>query len=397
MVENSTDKADAMAPSTEDADFKAAKDQAASELGTAQAPALAGDGCLIDFIEQVSGGAHLRVEENLGNGYVKLRTEEAERRQAKHDIRNVEDAVVELLRNARDAEAEKVFIATIREGDRRILTVLDDGIGIPVDLQETIFDARVTSKLETMIEDDWGVHGRGMALYSIKSNVSSARVVSSAPGLGSSFRLDIDTGELAEKSDQSTFPSIKRDDDGQLYVARGPKNILRTAAEFTLAHPNRPLVYIGSPSEVVATMHEQAMRTLSSDTLLFTDDPSVLPVTQRLACASDAADLMLIAASLGLDISERTAHRVLAGQIASLSDLSARTHRNRQAQADHSQEVYRDNRGLKLAAEDIEAFSREMEKAFEQLAKRYYISLTDLPRIQVKGDVITVRFPIEKD
>ena len=52
------------------------------------------DGRLIDFIEQVSGGTHLRVEENLGNGFVRLRTEEAERRQAKHDIRQVEDIII---------------------------------------------------------------------------------------------------------------------------------------------------------------------------------------------------------------------------------------------------------------------------------------------------------------
>ena len=121
---------------------------------------------LIDFIESVSGGAHLRVEENLGKGFVRLRISEAERRQAKHDIRCVEDIVIELLRNARDAHASSIFIATTREGSLRYLTIIDDGDGVPVDLQELIFEPRVTSKLETMVMDDWGVHGRGMALYS---------------------------------------------------------------------------------------------------------------------------------------------------------------------------------------------------------------------------------------
>ena len=351
---------------------------------------------LIDFIEQVSGGSHLRVEENLGNGYVRLRTEEAERRQAKHDIRCVEDAVVEMLRNARDAQAEQVYIATTREGNQRSLTVIDNGQGIPSELQELVFAARVTSKLETMIEDDWGVHGRGMALFSIKSNVQSARVVASSPGLGSSFRLDIDADELSEKSDQSSFPALKRDEEGRLVVSRGPKNILRTALEFALSHPTRPQVYLGSPSEIAATLLDQASRLLSSDTLLFVDDPTSLPVTQRLAAASDAADFMAIAASLGLDISERTAHRILSSQIAPLLDLATRARRSR-AGGERTPDIYRDSRGLKLAEEDIESFSREMEKAFEHLAERYYLSLTDLPRVQVKGDMITVRFPIEKD
>jgi hypothetical protein len=38
-----------------------------------------------------------------------------------------------------------------------------------------------------------------------------------------------------------------------------------------------------------------------------------------------------------------------------------------------------------------------MERAFELLAERYYLSMTDTPRITVKGDTITVRFSIEKE
>ena len=60
---------------------------------------------LISFIAQMTGEANLRVEENLGEGFVRLRVSEAERRQAKHDIQHVEDIVIELLRNARDAGA----------------------------------------------------------------------------------------------------------------------------------------------------------------------------------------------------------------------------------------------------------------------------------------------------
>ena len=352
---------------------------------------------LIDFIEQVSGSTHLKVEENLGDGYVRLKTEEAERRQAAHDIRYTEDAVIELLRNSRDAGADHIYIATAREADLRTLTVIDDGGGIPEHLHQLVFDARVTSKLDTMVADDWGVHGRGMALFSIKSNVLSARVAASSPGLGTAVQIEIDTATLAERADQSSFPLVRRDDEGRFVVAKGPRNILRTATEFALAHPSRPQVYVGSPAEIAATLVDQASRVLSSDTLLFTDDPSVLPLTQRLAAAADAAEFMAIAATLGLGLSERTAHRILAGQIAALPDLATRARRNRSSGSERSVDIYRDSRGLKLAPEDVESFSRTMEKAFEQLAQRYYITLTDLPRVQVKGDVITVRFPIEKD
>lgn len=49
------------------------------------------DDDLIGFIASVSGDDHLAIEENLGDGFVRLKTAEAERRQAKHDIRCVED------------------------------------------------------------------------------------------------------------------------------------------------------------------------------------------------------------------------------------------------------------------------------------------------------------------
>lgn len=119
---------------------------------------------LADFVSDVLGSSAIRVEENLGDGYVRLVVDEAERRQARHDIRCVEDVVIEMLRNARDAGASQIFVATSRSGDERRLVMLDDGCGIPDELQEKVFEARVTSKLDTVHEDRWGIHGRGMAL-----------------------------------------------------------------------------------------------------------------------------------------------------------------------------------------------------------------------------------------
>ena len=86
---------------------------------------------LLNLVSAVSGDTYLKVEENLGDGYVRLRVSEAERRQAKHDIRSFEDVVVELLRNARDARAQRIFIANSRDGDTRTLIMIDDGVGMP--------------------------------------------------------------------------------------------------------------------------------------------------------------------------------------------------------------------------------------------------------------------------
>ena len=87
-------------------------------------------------------------------------------------------------------------------------------------MRERIFDARVTSKLETMKMDKWGVHGRGMALFSIKQNARSAEVLTSGPGLGSVFRVVVDCTSLKERVDQSTWPQAENDD-GVFVCTRG--------------------------------------------------------------------------------------------------------------------------------------------------------------------------------
>lgn len=148
--------------------------------------------------------------------------------------------VIELLRNARDAGASRIFLATQKTGNERLLTVLDDGQGSQAAQHERIFEPRVTSKLDSAHMDKWGMHGRGMALYSISVNAEEARVLQSEPGLGTSLTVATDTESLAEKVDQSTFPRFEQEPSGS-WAMRGPKNIVRTACGIRLGAPRRPL------------------------------------------------------------------------------------------------------------------------------------------------------------
>lgn len=354
----------------------------------------ASSGSLADFVANVSGDAAIRVEESLGDGFVRLRVGEAERRQAKHDIRCIEDVVIEMLRNSRDAGARKVLVATGRVGDSRTLVVLDDGSGVPDHMRERIFDARVTSKLDSYHMDRWGVHGRGMALFSIKENTRSARVLASGPGIGSSIRVESDATVLDERKDQSTWPSIGRGDDGEQQL-RGPHNIVRTCCEFALEERHGCEVYVGSAAEILATARALAKSSADDASLLFVDDVSRLPVLLRPAVAADAHELSDVASSLGLDISERTAHRILAGQIRPLRPVLARLlHHSGSSQK--PVDLMRDRRGLKVSREDAESFARIMERDFEFVAQRYYLSLSSEPRVSVTRDKITVTFDLDK-
>jgi len=349
------------------------------------------------FIASMGGERQLRVEENLGAGFVRLRVAEAERRQAKHDIRCVEDAVIELLRNSRDAGARRIFVATTREGDLRTTTILDDGSGIPQEMHERVFDARVTSKLESMRMDRWGVHGRGMALYSVRENAESIRVMSSDAGLGCSIKMVTDASKLAERADQSTWPRIGVDDDGTQSIVRGPHNIIRACCEFALDEAGVCEVYLGSPAEIVSSVRMHVRPSITGAELLFIDALEELPVLDRLSVAADASELLRVASSLGLEMSERTAHRIVSGEIRPLRSIYSRLTHKMPASKDREIDLTRDSRKLRITEQDIKEFSRIMERDFSFLAQRYYLSLSDDPIIRYTNGKITVTFAVEED
>ncbi len=351
---------------------------------------------LLGFIESVAGDSHVRVEENLGDGFVRLRSSEAERRQAKHDIRSVEDVVVEILRNSRDAQATTIFLATTRDGDMRTITIIDNGSGIPEHMHDLVFEPRVTSKLDTMTMDRWGVHGRGMALFSIRSNVSQAKVLSSAEGKGTDIFISVDTELLPEITDQSSQPQIERDEEGNPFVARGPNNINRKVAEFAIDNRHAIDVYLGSPAEIASTLVDYGEKATDASELLFNDSPADLPICHRLASCASASDLMERCRELGLSISERTAYRILHGQIPAVRPYYSLMTAKRAPEKKRA-DIFKDSRALKIADEDISSFSRRLEDAFDSLASQYFISLTDEPKIKVGKDSIKVIFPIEKE
>ena len=351
---------------------------------------------LIDFVASMNGERALRVEENLGDGFVRLRVAEAERRQAKHDIRCVEDIVIEMLRNSRDAGAEHIYVATTREGDLRRLTVLDDGAGIPKGMEERIFDARVTSKLDSVHMDRWGVHGRGMALFSVRENAESARVMSTAPGKGCSIEVVTDANKVQERKDQSTWPTLGTDDDGGQTVARGPHNIIRTCCEFALEERGRCEVYVGSPAEIAATARRRVRPSVNGASLLFIDDLDELPVLERFHAAADASELLAVSRSVGLDMSERTAHRIFSGQVKPVRSVLSRLSHKSDKSVERAVDLLRDRRGLKISKSDLEEFGRIMERDFSFLSERYYLSLTDDPQIRVTHGKISVTFDVEE-
>jgi hypothetical protein len=356
-------------------------------------------GGLTSFIENVIGDESLRIEESLGAGFVRLRVSEAERRQAKHDIQYVEDAVCEMVRNSRDAHAAHIFVASTREGSQRNLLVIDDGDGVPASIAEKVFEPRVTSKLESMHMDRWGVHGRGMALYSIRQNALSSHIVCSDAGRGCALRVVFDTESVPERADQSTLPSLVESaggDDSELGAekTRGPHNILRTVADVALDCPETQRFFVGSPAEVLATLVAQGRKHLAAHPQVGGDS---CPFWLLPALATSPSQLEGAARTLGITVSQRSCYRILNFEVSPLVEIRQLVAGpTGTAGEEKTVDLLRDRRNLKLAPADVEEFSDLMARDFEMLAERYFLDLDDRPRVKVSKDKIVVTFPISK-
>ena len=304
---------------------------------------------------------------------------------------------MELMRNARDAHASSIFIATSKEKGKRSITVIDNGCGIPAKMHHLVFEPRVTSKLDTNHMDAWGMHGRGMALYSISVNAENAYVADSDSDLGTAVKVVASLENLSEKADQSTFPTFTLSESNNVHVT-GPKNILRTVCEFAIDSRAHCQVYIGSPSEICATLYGYGISALSTIERLFCRDVKALPLTKRLATAADPAMFAEIAEEIGLEISTRTARRVLDGEIDSLDPILERVvideapTKRRRSKGKGSQ----DQRGLKVSAQDRESFSGAVMDAFEDIAQKYYLEAAVEPKLSVRRDLMTISIPIVK-
>lgn len=358
------------------------------------------DESLESFVERVNGTSHLRIEYDFGDGFVRLQTSEAERRQAIQDIRTSENIVLELLRNARDAHASQIFIATSKEQNKRLITVIDNGDGIPASMHEHIFEPRVTSKLDSSHLDKWGYHGRGMALYSISVNAESAYVVDSAPNLGSALAVEVDTKKLGEKSDQSSFPRFVMEESGEVSV-RGPRNILRTACEFALEERANCTVRVGTATEIAAALYEYGSSSLSAVERAFCSDISQVALCKRLALAASPEEFAALAYQLGLPLSERSARRILDGEIPAAVSLLDRVTVEKEGRSISPKPLKHQTTGtervLSLDGEDAEMFAEDVKNAFKTIAERYYLEDDVEPEVKVRGATLSVSIPLVKN
>lgn len=353
---------------------------------------------LLNFVANLTGDQYLKIEEDFGQGFVRLNISEAERRQAKHDIQSMEDIVLEMLRNSRDAGASMVFVASSKEDNLiRKVTIIDDGDGIPVELHEKVFEPRVTSKLEKIITDRHGIHGRGMALFSISEVADEVELVFSSPGRGSVFRVETSIGLLHEKKDQSTYPTIKYRN-GEPIIIKGPHNIIRTVLEFSLDNQHLE-IFLGSPTEILATMchicsAEQTALTNGSSP----DKSQNHKIWRSVGSVKAAAMLSDIAERrLGMKVSVRNAQRILSGRIEPLRPI-VETLTQQESKAPEKKQVdllKTEPLSRRIAREDLDELAGLIKDSITAVTDKYFIEVSDAPDVQVEKDSLKITIRLQ--
>jgi hypothetical protein len=345
---------------------------------------------LLSFVANLTGNQYLKIEEDLGQGFVRLNISEAERRQAKHDIQSMEDIVLEMLRNSRDAGAKRIFIASTKEENAiRKVTIADDGYGIPAELHALIFEPRVTSKLENIITDRYGIHGRGMALFAIRQVADDIDLVFSAPGRGTVLRVQTSTGLLNERKDQSTYPTIKYRR-GEPIIIRGPHNIIRTALEFNFDHQNLE-VFLGSPTEILATMYRLSADNEKDTSGEKSRDFKVWCCVGSVKSAAILADVA--ERRLGLKISVRNAQRIMSGKIEPLLPMiESLAGQNKGDEPEKKKFDLSKSEPIakRISREDLDRLASVTAGEIEVIGNKYFIELSEKPDVQTEKDCIKI-------
>lgn len=355
----------------------------------------------LQFISSISGERSLAVEEDLGHGFVRLKVAEAERRQALQDVQTVEDIAREMIRNSRDAGATIILLATHRErGRRRHLTILDDGAGIPLQISKRIFEPRVTSRADKVVEDLYGVHGRGMALFSILTMCESLEIVSTEVGSGSSMKIIIDTEKVAEKADQSKFPKISVEENG-FEVKGGLNNIPKLLMHFAIEHYGDIDVCFGSYAAVLS-------RLIRIDALnKCYRGAERVPIWKGLSLMKNAFELADKATEImGHSLSERTAYRVLAGEIAPATMFSELLERKdrfangkvaRRTVKGYGDKIYSKLENIDFVPEEeFDNIGSTVLNTVRECLKEYEICFTGKPKVKKFKGKLVVEMEIEE-
>lgn len=291
---------------------------------------------------------------DLGHGFARLTGLEGARRGPSR-VSAVEDALLELLRNSRDAGAKNVYVAsTLGRRRFRTLTVLDDGEGIPEPYMDLVFEPGVTTRHLSPVHEPvfpegaahGSPHGAGLALYHIRNAALEAAVLSASSP--TAISVTFDTHSLPERALQSGSRPSKT-------------NLLATVEAF--ARANKPLtLHYASPARILA----------------------ILLNNHIIQSNASAEEIKVRARDLGLGVSLRTVQRILRGDIPGVPAVGEVAARERGI-PDRRDSENSETGGPVLPLEEAER--EEIAAILRRVARAGYLELAELEVEARPGEV----------
>ena len=289
---------------------------------------------------------------DLGAGFARLAGPEGARRSPSR-IFSVEDALLELLRNSRDAGAKSIYVAsTLRNRRYRTLTVLDDGSGMPESHKDLVFEPGVTTRHlnPTLHQNDVSPHGAGLSLHHIRNAAINARVASNRNP--TSITATFDTEHTPERSLQSaTRPSHS--------------NLGATSRKF-LENTPHTLIYQATSAQIIATLIKHR--------IILRDEGSSSEEVQRTGY------------DLGLEVSLRTVQRVLRGEIEQVGPLSPSSSQGSDARGERYPSVDKSGVNISFEAKEKDAIATILRR----MVQARYLDMGEL-RVETRPGEISFK------
>jgi signal transduction histidine kinase len=144
----------------------------------------------------------------IGSDYAVTLEDKAGETWVQADPERVQQILTNLLSNANRWTESSIFIKTSRSGKSWVVTVTDDGPGVPADYREAIFGRFV--RLDTARDRSRGGSGLGLAISRALAEAHGGKLVcleNATPKGGAVFRLTLPVAAVAEAPAEATAPA----------------------------------------------------------------------------------------------------------------------------------------------------------------------------------------------